>query len=131
MVKLIVVTFALFLLAATAIAGVQSSSSTSRAVPASSETCQLARLQCKADCGDLNGGALGACLRACDVEYRECLGSQSSATENDLPALEVPAELATSPEQCYLQLELCLESCDGDFNCNRQCARKYHTCLGH
>lgn len=135
MVKLILASFAIFVLAAATAAGAQSSSSSSapRAEAASSSTCQLARLQCKADCSDLNGGALGACLRACDVEYKECL-AQSSATDGEQQTLAAPVQLATPatpPEQCYLQLELCLDHCDGDINCNRQCVKQYQKCMGH
>jgi hypothetical protein len=93
MVKLIVVSFALFMLGATTVAGAQSSAET--------------------------------------VEYKQRLVDRSSATEGDLATVEVPRELATSPQQCYLQLELCLDHCDGDINCNRLCVRQYHKCLGH
>ena len=36
--------------------------------------CQAQKIACKADCMDLLGNAKGACLRACDVEYQECMG---------------------------------------------------------
>lgn len=92
MVKLMIVSFALFLLGATAVAGAQSHASTSRSVPS--------------------------------------LVSQASTTEGDVPAAEAPVALAT-PAQCYLQLELCLDHCDGDIYCNRQCATQYQKCMGH
>jgi hypothetical protein len=131
MVKSIIASIALFLLVATAAAGAQPSTSSARAVTASTGACQQARLQCKAECSDLNGGALGACLRACDVEYKQCLAGQSSAMSSDLAALTEAQPLGTSPAQCYQQLEACGESCGGDIGCNRQCVKQYQKCMGH
>jgi hypothetical protein len=37
--------------------------------------CTPALVACKADCSDLFGGALGACLRACNKEFEECMAS--------------------------------------------------------
>jgi hypothetical protein len=37
--------------------------------------CTPAYVACTADCQDLNGGALGACLRVCRAEYEECLAN--------------------------------------------------------
>jgi hypothetical protein len=131
MMKLIIVSFAMFVLAATAVAGSRSPSSAPPAEAAATTPCQAARLLCKADCADLNGGALGACLRACDVEYQQCLAGHAAAPEEDVPELELAEELATPPGQCYQQLDLCLDHCDGDIYCNRQCAKQYQTCMGH
>jgi hypothetical protein len=86
MVKLIAVSFALFVSAATTVAGAQPPPSTARAV---------------------------------------------AAMEGDLAKVGVPEALSTSPAQCYLQLEQCLDHCDGDINCNRLCARQYQKCMGH
>lgn len=36
--------------------------------------CQAQKAACKADCMDLLGSAKGVCLRACDIEYQECMG---------------------------------------------------------
>src|SRR6185369_16510235 len=78
MLKLICVSFSTLVLTIAAVAGAQSYPAASGAATASTSSCQAARLACKADCGDLGGGALGACLRACDVEYRECLSGHPS-----------------------------------------------------
>jgi hypothetical protein len=38
--------------------------------------CTPALVACKADCSDLSGGALGACLRACNKEFEECMAQR-------------------------------------------------------
>ena len=38
--------------------------------------CTPALVACKADCSDLGGGALGACLRACNIEFQECMAQR-------------------------------------------------------
>jgi hypothetical protein len=35
--------------------------------------CTPAYVACTADCKDLSAGSLSACLRACRIEYNECL----------------------------------------------------------
>jgi len=139
MLKLICVSFSTLVLTIAAVAGAQSYPAASGAATASTSSCQAARLACKADCGDLGGGALGACLRACDVEYRECLSGHPSLADSE-PAADVgPSEpCATQPEAlaplgltCFEKLELCGESCGNDVSCNRACVRAYQHCLGH
>jgi hypothetical protein len=39
-----------------------------------SYSCADARAQCTAECHDLSGGALSACLSICRLEYEECMG---------------------------------------------------------
>jgi hypothetical protein len=142
MVKLICVSFSVLMLAVTAVAGAQSSAQAAGGATPSTNPCQIARLQCKADCGDLNGGALGSCLRACDVEYKECLSGHPSLTDSEPTANSSSALVATQadcqPEaagplglSCFEKLELCGESCGNDVACNRSCVKAYHTCLGH
>jgi hypothetical protein len=53
--------------------------STTAAAPVSNvfdPVCTPALVACKADCGDLSSGALGACLRACNKEFEECMAQR-------------------------------------------------------
>ena len=139
MLKLICVSFSVIVLGIAAAAGAQPHPASAGAAMASASTCQAARLVCKADCADLGGGALGACLRACDVEYNECLSGQPSLADIEASAAGPRSEsFATQPEglaplglTCFEKLELCGESCGNDVSCNRACVRAYQQCLGH
>jgi hypothetical protein len=56
-----------------------SASTTPQAAPTTNvfdPVCTPALVACKADCSDLSSGALGACLRACNKEFEECMASR-------------------------------------------------------
>jgi hypothetical protein len=91
MLKIVSCVFSLLFVGSLAVAGV--SPSVSSPVPTASasipQVCSDQKAACTADCHDLSGGALGACLRVCNKEYQDCIAGHQTLTGEDA---------ATSPE---------------------------------
>src|SRR5262245_14604279 len=102
MLKFISCMFSLLFVASIAVAG-GSPTASSPVIAAGSipKICADQKAACTADCIDLFGNALGACLHACGVEYQQCIAGHQTLTGEDE---------AASHEECDADTGLAAEA---------------------